>query len=373
MAEIATMKERILTRDQQTSAVQTAVMTELANLGETVIRPCLHEIQNQVSGLSEQLRTYHCQPRAVSGERDGASSQEENRQQQRQHCGVASTDACVPTLCEELQTSSRDQQDRECGDTTADQPRSSQIKRKRKGQRDHQPQTTEDYLSERTVEGGRKPSQGSTDGHSTPCDLDLTQHSPHVCSQAITSSIKQLRQTNQLPKQQRAPQMKLTAPLSPPPPPPPAAPAAKRKRGGGGRRGRQQRGSGGHRGRSVLLATPRVTRRSQRQGRPAAVGHSLDKGSTENLEECVALKNTTETTGAREREVDVLDEWLDFRPSQDTQPLSKAAQPASRFQRSSEAARRRLAVTEQMSSALAGSDSVLRELFNSSGPSVLSP
>ena len=43
-----------------------------------------------------------------------------------------------------------------------------------------------------------------------------------------------------------------------------------------------------------------------------------------------------------------------------------------RFQRSSEAARRRLVVTEQMSSTLAGSDSVLRELFRSV-PSILSP
>lgn len=36
-----------------------------------------------------------------------------------------------------------------------------------------------------------------------------------------------------------------------------------------------------------------------------------------------------------------------------------------RFQRSSEAARRRMVVTEQMSSTLAGSDSVLKELFHS--------
>ena len=43
-----------------------------------------------------------------------------------------------------------------------------------------------------------------------------------------------------------------------------------------------------------------------------------------------------------------------------------------RVQRSSEAARRRMVVTEQMSSMLAGSDSVLKELFHSM-PSFPSP
>ena len=325
------------------------------------MRPCLQELQVRVSEMSEQLQTYHTQWRAGVRETEGGG------RPQKENCPPTNRDACVPALNAPMQQSRQSHKD--CGDDTRGQwPRNSQIRRKRKGQREQHPQLTttntnsrrDSHSGSRTVNGRELESQSSTGGRSTSCDIDLTQHSPEGCSQVISSSIQQLRQSQ--------PTLNTAAK---PPSPVYRAPAAKRKRagavaGGGGRVGKQQRGRG-----RLLLATPRITRRSQRLGRPPSAQLSRQNPTRARVEQEEPRGGLTETERRRERgeRGDVLDDWLDFRPPAACHLPSR---PVSGFQRSSEAARRRLAVTEKMSSTLAGSDSVLRELF-SSAPSILSP
>ena len=340
------------------------------------MKPCLHRLEVQVSELSAQLRTHRTlnQSRLVP-----PPVREVDSGSPPARIPPVTTNASVPKLNASMARPC--DADNDAGVTG--QPRSSQIQRKRKGQsvtRDRQPmssRTKEDSRPQSRATGGGGQlalSQSSTDDLSTPCDIDLTQHSPLGCSQVIADNIQRLRKTSASSKpasqQKRVPKTRPSVASSPP-----LTPTAKRKRQIGRvskQRGSAQRGKG--------LATPRVTRRSQRLSKlsvpqPAAPSEQLRPNHGIKQEAGTEKEVNTEGggLGGNWTSGDVLDDWLDFRPPH---PLltqtSASVKPVSRFQRSSEAARRKLAVTEQMSSALAASDSVLRELF-SSAPSILSP
>ena len=378
--EVAALKVQVSTLgEQHTKTIQSTLSTEVATVLDSVLRPSLHKLEAQVSKLSEQLKTHlsTTQPKGTSAAvREGNSGVGIDSQQTKnqQHHHPTTTDARVPTHPPPLS----------CDDTTA-QPRNSQIQRKRKGARDCNSQPNKNSNSKNPAREGEELmkllSQSSTESISTPCDIDLTQHSPLCCSQVISDSLLRLKQTST--SSQPASQLGKTTPKTRPgaPSSPTGPPAAKRKRQTS--RVKKQRPSPLKA--PKVLATPKVTRRSQRLRKQSAVqsaGRPSQPAShtKREEEECGAeLKIKTEVpsegrgnwgggTGS-----DVLDDWLDFRPPPEAVTSSgNEVKPVSRFQRSSEIARRRQVVNQQMSSALAATDSVLRELF-SSAPSILSP
>ena len=359
--------------EQQAKTIGSTLPTELAKLVETAVRQCLFGLEARVSQLSGQLKTHvtttqsRSTAAAVREEDRGMGPSPQARHQQCHNRSTTTTDACVPTLHTAPVTKSSE-------NSGTGQP-NSQIQRKRKGPRDYnqQPSSTKNNSSKsRGGEQEKLLSQNSTESNSTPCDIDLTQHSPLACSQVISDSIQRLKQTSAssqpASQERKVPKTRPGLPSSPS-----QAPAAKRKRQTG--RVTKQRATAQ---KGKVLATPKVARRSQRLSNISA-GQSTGKPSQprHNKKECGAKikteeENSTDVLGASGGG-DALDDWLDFRPPHEARnSASSDVKPVSRFQRSSEAVRRRQVVTQQMSSALASSDSVLRELF-SSAPSILSP
>ena len=359
-----------------TRTIQSALSTEVAALVERSVRPILGQLEARVSELLEELKTHIAttQSRVVAGVREGECS--EARNQQCHHpTNPTTTTACVPTLVTGTAPAPVTQPSHCPG-------ASSQIQRKRKGPRDYNSQQPKNNNSSGTKgEEGELArvllSQSSTQSHSTACDIDLTQHSPLECSQVISDSIQRLKQTSAA--SQGTSQVEKKAPRTRPglsPSSSSQAPAAKRKRQTG-RVGKRRGPTTNNKGN--VSATPRVTRRSQRLSKISAQ-QSAEKQLLPGVTKCGAkIKREEEKSidilGASEGTGDALDHWLDFQP-----PIEEArgsltggdVKPVSRFQRSSEAVRRRQVVTQQMSSTLASSDSVLQELF-SSAPSILSP
>lgn len=379
--EVAALKVQVSTLgEQHTKTIQSTLSNEVATVLDSILRPSLHRLEAQVSELSEQLKTHlsTTQPRETSAAvREGNSGVGGDSQQTKnqQHHHPTTTDARVPTHPPPLS----------CDDITA-QPRNSQIQRKRKGARDCNSQSNKNSNSKNPTREGEELmkllSQSSTESISTPCDIDLTQHSPLCCSQVISDSLQRLKQAST--SSQPASQLGKIAPKTRPgiTSSPTGPPAAKRKRQTG--RVKKQRPSPLKA--PKVLATPKVTRRSQRLRKQSAVQPAVRPSQpashTKREEKECGAEQKIKTEGPGEGRGnwgggtgsgDVLDDWLDFRPPPEAVTSSgNEVKPVLRFQRSSEIARRRQVVNQQMSSALAATDSVLRELF-SSAPSILSP
>lgn len=259
-----------------------------------------------------------------------------------------------------------------------------QINRKRKSAATHSVSRGSHSNKERTLV---TLSQSSTDDLSTPCDIDLTQHSPSGCSQVISNNLQKLKHTTattstcgshianktslQKNKLLEPQQFKADGISSPP-----HEPVTKRRRSTMGRVSRQKTTQYK---KKTILTTPKITRRSKRLSSKSVSVQYQDSSDDEEVELQSQIKsepvdrNVPTASSVRRGEAgcsDVFDDWLDFQPPPQTQD-SINTKPI-KFQRSSEAAKRRLVITEQMSSTLAGSDSVLRELFQSA-PSILSP
>lgn len=354
-----------------TSTLQSTLSNEMTKLENALLQPFLHEFNVQVSQLSEQMRHAHASLVPVIREEDS---------------GLGGTQAdCTSYVSTPTAASMH-------GHHNVGSNKGVQIKRKQK----KSTVTNDNFSQSLSTNRGScsKPehnntrgvdmvsSQNSTEGLSTPCDIDLTQHSPSGCSQVISQSKHphQLKPphytaTSQIvPNQKETAQPQTTANLSPS-----YVPVAKRKRPAS----RVSRQAVTSRGRTT--ATPRATRRSNRLRKPTQKALSpkvvTKKEADSSDEDVQSLKQNTVDRpssvavqcNSNDRSGDVLDDWLDFRPPNPTPDSTDTkATSQGRFQRSSEAAKRRLVVTEQMSSALAGSDSVLRELFLSA-PSTFSP
>ena len=372
-AEIAALQMQVSALERtHTSTLQSTFSNEMTKLENALLKPFLHEFKVQVSQLSEQMRHAHTSSVPVSREEDS---------------GLGGTQADCTSYLSTPTAASTHGHHNVASNNQKSGNKGVQNKRKQK-----KSSVTNDDFS-RTLSTKRdscsKPehnnirgvemlsSQNSTEGLSTPCDIDLTQHSPSGCISQSKHALHQLKPPHYTGHQEgnrETIQAQTTANLSPL-----YVPVAKRKRP----TGRVSRQSVTSRGRAS--ATPRVTRRSNRLRKPtqkALPPEPLTQKEAESSDEDVqSLKQNTVDRqssvavqcNSSDRSGDVLDDWLDFRPPQPT-PDSTDTKPTSqgRFQRSSEAAKRRLVVTEQMSSALAGSDSVLRELFLSA-PSVFSP
>ena len=375
-AEIAALQMQVSALERtHTSTLQSTLSNEMTKLENALLKPFLHEFKVQISQLSEQMRHAHTSSVPVIREEDS---------------GLGGTQAdCASHLS--TPTAAPMHGHHNVGSNIQNSgSKGVQIKRKQK-----KSSVTNDNFSQSlsTNRGScSKPehnntrgvevvsSQNSTEGLSTPCDIDLTQHSPSGCSQVISQSkhAHQLKPphytaTSQtVPNQKETVQPQKTANLSPS-----YVPVAKRKRPAS----RVNRQAVTGRGRAT--ATPRAIRRSNRLRKPTQKALPLElvtkKEADSSDEDVQNLKQNTVDMqssvavqcNSNDRSGDVLDDWLDFRPPNPT-PDSTDTKPQGRFQRSSEAAKRRLVVTEQMSSALAGSDSVLRELFLSA-PSAFSP
>jgi hypothetical protein len=370
-AEVVALKVQVSTLgEQQAKTIGSTLPTELARLVETTVRQSLCGLEARVSELSGQLKTHvtttqsRSTAAAVREEDRGMGDSPQARNQQCHHRSTTTSAACVPTLHTAPVAKSSE-------NSGTGQP-NSQIQRKRKGPRDYNQQPSSTKNNSSRSRGGELLSQNSTESNSTPCDIDLTQHSPLECSQVISDSIQRLKQTSAssqpASQERKVPKTRPGLPSSPS-----QAPAAKRKRQTG--RVTKQRATAQ---KGKVLATPKVTRRSQRlsnistapsTGKPPQPRHTIKEcGAKIKTEE----EKSTGVLGASGGG-DVLDDWLDFRPPHEARSsASSDVKPVSRFQRSSEAVRRRQVVTQQMSSALVSSDSVLRELFGSA-PSILSP
>ena len=358
-----------------TATLESTLTAEIARLEKTVMKPCLEKLEMEVSRLlSEQLKSFspRIQSSSLPGMRTGDS-------------GIGGTQVTTTTTPPHSHTTTPHHPESNgltsqtlCTDEkgTITQPlRRVQIKRKRKPA---EPRGDSGALAESQ--------RSSEEDQSTPCDIDLTQHSPSGCSQVITNNVKQLRHTITITtgstattsSEKRVPQSKEGKCFMSSPP---RGPVSKKRRPTG--RVSRQKGLSGTLRKGRVMATPRITtRRSQRLSKPVIPQQQYPE-SYHEAEETVAqvkaepVEDSTSGGGGGGggeggrglRGGDVLEDWLGLQPS-DTQE-SGDTQPQ-RFQRSSEAARRRLAVTEQMSLTLAGSDSVLRELFLSD-PYTLSP
>lgn len=365
-------------RDQFTTTLQTSLSSTITRLLDT-LNPSLQKLEIQISAFSELLES-QCQPihhDLVQDMRkdDGGLEKEclQRRTDDTHPQFTPSTDACVPTLHGAEVTHQND-----VGRTSepSSQSKSSQIVRKRKGVRDYRPDPTVTHVSNYPPLVGGDPQYSGGDT-STPCDIDLTQHSPLNCSQIITDKIQRMANSSQQhlsiqpqsSSQQRNNILQTSRPetIFSPSPLPPRGPVTKKKKcGGKTRRQKQPR----PKMKRKVLSTPKVTRRSERLNKPSDHQPLVRPRITDLVEygEEDGEMAREEDGGLSTR--DVLDDWLDFKPPQDPQSEVKTI---SRFQRSSEAARRRLMVTEQMSSTMAATrDTVLRELLSST-PSILSP
>ncbi|CAI8047884.1 hypothetical protein GBAR_LOCUS26477, partial [Geodia barretti] len=290
-AEVVALKVQVSTLgEQQAKTIGSTLPTELAKLVETAVRQCLFGLEARVSQLSGQLKTHvtttqsRSTAAAVREEDRGMGPSPQARHQQCHNRSTTTTDACVPTLHTAPVTKSSE-------NSGTGQP-NSQIQRKRKGPRDYnqQPSSTKNNSSKsRGGEQEKLLSQNSTESNSTPCDIDLTQHSPLACSQVISDSIQRLKQTSAssqpASQERKVPKIRPGLPSSPS-----QAPAAKRKRQTG--RVTKQRATAQ---KGKVLATPKVTRRSQRLSNISA-GQSTGKPSQprHNKKECGAKIKTEE-------------------------------------------------------------------------------
>lgn len=351
--EIAALKSQvsILERTQSTT-IQSTLSNEMMRLETSLLKPCLHDFRVQISQLSEQLKSYsdHQMP-VVKEDNSGLVDT-----QARQHH--------TSTPCATMDNLHRGNRDK--GTTQGrSQARKVEVKRKRKSSyaaRDtllmefHQGKSRGDHFKPDGSVGGEALSQSSTENLSTPCDVDLTQHSPSGCSQIISQNVQKLKHcTTCTSTSQTVPQQTPQASLSPS-----HGPAAKRKRATS-RVSRQKNISTNHK--RKVIATPKATRRSQRLGKlllhatPVKLTQEeevVGKGCSRDEGECVDhtrqksvdKQSTAKCGNGRDagdngdgdsgngdggdngRSGDVLEDWLDFQPPQVT-PQSVDIKPAS--------------------------------------------
>ena len=368
-SEIAGLQRQVSTLERtHTVTLQSSLAAEIARLGKTIIRPCLHEVERRVTQLSELVQS-------CSHDINQRKSLPEIKEEEDSGLGDtllesashhSSTDirptSSAPASSMPVHTT------HSVGSATqGSQPQRTQIKRKRKSScvaRDHLSQslsasrggssTGTEALSQGRVELAL--SQASTEGLSTPCDIDLTQHSPSGCSQIISQNLQKLKQQ----KQQQQQQLQYSAGMSlmdtqhakrgqkganqAQPVSPPRGPVAKKKRSTA-RTNKQKPGTATtsmSRGRGRVAATPK--RRSQRLSKLLQDHARADRERTNgdsSEDECVVLsvkpsvKGQSSVAGDQQAVrhstgggVDMLNDWLDSQTplpipeSTDTKPAS---------------------------------------------------
>lgn len=383
MAEVAALKMQVSALEgHQTTTLQSTLSTKISKLEKTLANPYLHQLQEHLSQLSEQLKAHNSRP--VSSKTASGSGNTQTRCANSPYTTTHLDTQCNP----ESQCSGRSQLE------------TVQIKRKRKSS-SVVTKNCQSHTDSNSVKVGRARSQGDL---SPSFDIDLTQCSPSGCSQVLSNSMQRPSSvgTTVSKTASKKKALQIQQAMSPS-----GGPGAKRKRTTCTGRVGKKRSAGGRRG---LLATPKATRRSGRLSKKNAAPITVQAppGISNDEQPCVKLvkpefEMKVQNRGNRGDDTtsrgDVCEDWLDFNPPEvfaDTKPLpthtysdnvSHSVQASKswtvvtfcfsqmqsvKFQRSSEAAKRRLAITEQMSSTLAGSDSVLRELLHSS-TSLLSP
>ena len=348
--EISALKSQVSTLERtQATAIQSTLSNEMTRLEKSLLKPRLHDLGVQVSQLSEQLKSYSQMP-VVEEDNSGLGDTRE-----RQHH--------TPTPC--AATNNPHPGNRGMSAQDRSQPRRVQIKRKRKSS-----SATRDTPSERLSDKSRgghdhsKPegsvggeaesalSQSSTEDLSTPCDVDLTQHSPSGCSQIISQNVQKLKHYNTSTSQTVPQQMGMRQPQQATSISPSRGPGTKRKRVTG-RVSRQRAISfTGTNHKRKVMATPRVMRRSQRLRKPflnatpvklaqeeKVVGkeYSRDEGECVDHTRATSMDRQSAVQGSNSsgggdgssgRDCDVLEDWLDFQPPQVT-PQSADIKPAS--------------------------------------------
>lgn len=332
-AEIAALTIQVSTLERShTTTLQSTLVTEMTRLEKALLKPCLREIEVQVSQLSEQLRSCtHNQSRSLPATKEADSGTHASHHTPRIH-GRGSG-------------------------TQGSQPRRVQITRKRKSSsviRDSLSQSLPESRGshskpERSTGGVELAlSQSSTESLSTPCDIDLTQHSPSGCSQVISHNLQQLKQHNhcQQPPHSTSTSQTGTQPmgethraqpaasLSPP-----RGPVAKRKRPTGRVNRQKSITTASAYRKGKVTATPKAIRRSQRLSKliqntvPAELTQEEAFQDSSDEDDCVEQKRAlsvarqssvassdqqaVQCSSGSGGNVDVLDDWLDFRPPQD--------------------------------------------------------
>ena len=368
-SEIAGLQRQVSTLERtHTATLQSSIAAEIARLGKTIIRPCLHEVELRVTQLSELVRS--CS-HGINQRKSLPEIKEEDSglgDTLLESASYHSSTDIRPTPSAPASSMPVHTTHSVGSATEGSQPQRTQIKRKRKSScvaRDHLSQslsasrggssTGTEALSQGRVELAL--SQASTEGLSTPCDIDLTQHSPSGCSQIISQNLQKLQQQKQ--KQQK---LQYSAGLSltdtqhakrgqkganqAQPVSPPRGPVAKKKRSTA-QTNKQKPGTtttNMSRGRGRVVTTPKVKRRSQRLSKLLQDHARADRERTNgdsSEDECVVLsvkpsaKGQSSVAGDQQTVrhstgggVDMLNDWLDSQSplpipeSTDTKPAS---------------------------------------------------
>ena len=279
------------------TAIQSTLSSEVTSLEKTLVRPLFCDLQEQLSHLFEQLNSLsHKQSEPQSAVREEDS-------------GLGSTQVDHHTQTDVLSTHSHSQAHSGSGEACGGKTPIRKIQSKRKRKNSSVPRNLPSQSLSTSHSKSKEKEVGGPLAHSdlsTQCAINITQHSPSGCSQILNGNIRENKH-KKCSQQTRESAISL---------PPSREPVAKRKRCTGGYVSRQK-ATGVHRNEARVLTTPRATRQSQRLSKhdvkPTCPYSSSD-------EECVKpeLEDQQKSVDIRNG-VDVLDDWLDFKPPRNTQ------------------------------------------------------